>query len=115
MFTSPVCVPETPAFVKPMENRETEEGKTTVLECMASGSPKPRVKWLKDGEPLQLTQRHFFTAENQLLIIVETLPTDAGLYTCIMSNTLGTERGTSRLQVRMASYGAEVRLIECVR
>ena len=82
-----------------MENRETEEGKTTVLECMSSGSPKPRVNWLMDGEPLHLTQRHFFTAENQLLIIVETLPSDAGLYTCVMTNTLGTERGTSRLRV----------------
>ena len=85
--------------MKPMENRETEEGKTTVLECMSSGSPKPRVNWLMDGEPLHLTQRHFFTAENQLLIIVETLLSDAGLYTCVMTNTLGTERGTSRLRV----------------
>ncbi len=56
----------------------TEEGKTTVLECMASGSPKPKLEWLKDGEPLILTERHFFTAEYQLLIIVQTEPSDAG-------------------------------------
>lgn len=91
--------PETPAFVKPMENKYTTEGKTSVLECMASGSPKPKLDWMKNGSPLEVTERHFFTADNQLLIIVQTQPSDAGRYTCMMSNTLGTERGTSELNV----------------
>lgn len=58
-----------------------------------------QVLWLKDGTPLELTERHFFTANDQLLIIVQTRSEDAGLYTCEMSNTLGTERGSSVLQV----------------
>ena len=70
---------ETPAFTKPMEDMYAEEGKTTVLECMASGSPKPKLEWLKDGEELEVSDRHFFTADNQLLIIVQTKPTDAGM------------------------------------
>ena len=76
-----------------------EEGTTAVLECLASGSPKPRLEWKKDGEPLVVSNRHFFTADNQLLIIVQTRPSDTGKYTCVMTNTLGTDRGTSNLKV----------------
>lgn len=82
-----------------MEDKETRAGETTVLECMASGSPKPKLTWTKDGGPLYATERHFFTAGNQLLIIVHSQITDSGVYTCEMSNTLGTERGSSHLTV----------------
>lgn len=68
-------------------------GETAVLQCIAGGSPPPRLNWTKDDGPLVVTERHFFAAANQLLIIVDTGPGDAGKYTCIMSNTLGTERG----------------------
>uniref|UniRef100_A0A8C7J296 Leucine rich repeats and immunoglobulin like domains 2 n=1 Tax=Oncorhynchus kisutch TaxID=8019 RepID=A0A8C7J296_ONCKI len=64
------------------------------LPCIAGGSPAPRLNWTKDDGPLVLTERHFFAATNQLLIIVDT-----GKYTCIMSNTLGTERGHIYLSV----------------
>lgn len=46
-----------------------------------------------------MTERHFFAAANQLLIIVDTTEADSGKYTCEMSNTLGTERGNIRLAV----------------
>ena len=82
-----------------MEPKSTRVGSTTVLECLAAGSPHPKLTWYKDGKKLVLTQRHFFTAEDQLLVIVETEVSDAGQYTCEMSNTLGTIRGTSALTV----------------
>lgn len=82
-----------------MENKETMVGGSIVLECMASGSPRPRLTWRKNGSPLQPTERHFLTAENQLLIIVNTLTSDAGIYECEMTNSLGTAIGTSDLTV----------------
>ncbi|XP_013398463.1 leucine-rich repeats and immunoglobulin-like domains protein 3 [Lingula anatina] len=90
---------ENPSFVKPMEDKQTKVGETTVLECLAAGSPKPKLTWLKNDKPLGVTERHFFTANDQLLVIVQTRPEDAGRYTCEMSNTLGMERGTSQLTV----------------
>lgn len=94
---------ETPDFIRPMEEEKTTRvGETSVLECMASGSPRPKLQWLKDAQPLQETPRHFFTADNQLLIIVETTWDDAGTYTCEMSNTLGIMRGVTRLKVLSA-------------
>ncbi|XP_011630476.1 leucine-rich repeats and immunoglobulin-like domains protein 3 [Pogonomyrmex barbatus] len=93
---------ETPSFVKPMENKEIMVGGSIVLECMASGSPRPKLSWRKNGSPLQATERHFFTAENQLLIIVNTIASDAGNYECEMSNSLGSVVGASKLTVKPA-------------
>ncbi|KAI1231091.1 hypothetical protein IHE44_0008537 [Lamprotornis superbus] len=69
------------------------------LTVLAGGSPAPRLNWTKDDGPLTVTERHFFAAANQLLIIVDAGLEDAGKYTCIMSNTLGTERGHIYLNV----------------
>uniref|UniRef100_A0A8C5X2B0 Leucine rich repeats and immunoglobulin like domains 2 n=1 Tax=Malurus cyaneus samueli TaxID=2593467 RepID=A0A8C5X2B0_9PASS len=94
-----LTVLETPSFMRPLEDRTVTRGETAVLQCIAGGSPAPRLNWTKDDGPLTVTERHFFAAANQLLIIVDTGLEDAGKYTCIMSNTLGTERGHIYLNV----------------
>ncbi|XP_075709963.1 leucine-rich repeats and immunoglobulin-like domains protein 2 [Rhinoderma darwinii] len=94
-----LTVLETPSFIRPLEDRTVARGETAVLQCIAGGSPAPRLNWTKDDGPLMVTERHFFAAANQLLIIVDTGPEDAGKYTCSMSNTLGTERGHINLYV----------------
>ncbi|XP_012221587.2 leucine-rich repeats and immunoglobulin-like domains protein 3 [Linepithema humile] len=98
-----LTVLEIPSFVKPMENKEIMVGGSIVLECMANGAPRPKLLWRKNGSPLEPTERHFFTAENQLLIIVNTIASDAGSYECEMSNSLGSVVGASYLTVNPAS------------
>lgn len=83
-----------------MENKEVNCGKTAVIECMASGSPKPAISWLKDSKPIDATERHFFAADDQLLIIVSTDISDSGQYTCQMENNLGLEFGHMQLKVK---------------
>lgn len=85
--------------MRPLLDRTVTKGETAVLQCIAGGSPPPRLNWTKDDSPLVVTERHFFAAGNQLLIIVDSDVSDAGKYTCEMSNTLGTERGSVRLSV----------------
>ena len=94
-----IFISEPPSFVKTMENKEIMAGEPIVLECMASGSPKPKLSWKKDGKELVITERHFFTADDQLLVIVDTDISDAGTYECQISNSLGTEQGFSQLSV----------------
>ncbi|KAM4784226.1 leucine-rich repeats and immunoglobulin-like domains protein 3 isoform 3-T3 [Cyanocitta cristata] len=94
-----LTVLETPSFLRPLLDRTVTKGETAVLQCIAGGSPPPRLNWTKDDSPLMVTERHFFAAGNQLLIIVDTDTEDAGKYTCEMSNTLGTERGNIHLNV----------------
>ncbi|XP_041833581.1 leucine-rich repeats and immunoglobulin-like domains protein 3 [Melanotaenia boesemani] len=94
-----LTVLETPSFLRPLIDRTVAMGETAVLQCIAGGSPAPRLNWTKDDGPLVVTERHFFAAANQLLIIVDAAKADAGKYTCEMSNALGTERGNIQLAV----------------
>uniref|UniRef100_A0AAV2J0F2 Ig-like domain-containing protein n=1 Tax=Knipowitschia caucasica TaxID=637954 RepID=A0AAV2J0F2_KNICA len=94
-----LTVLETPSFLRPLMDRTVVKGETAVLQCIAGGSPPPKLNWTKDDSPLTVTERHFFAAANQLLIIVDAAEADAGKYTCEMSNALGTERGNVRLSV----------------
>lgn len=94
-----LTVLETPSFLRPLMDRTVAKGETAVLQCIAGGSPPPKLNWTKDDSPLVVTERHFFAAANQLLIIVDAAEGDAGKYTCEMSNALGTERGNVRLAV----------------
>lgn len=83
-----------------MENKEVLKGKSSVLECMASGSPKPILSWTKNGKPIEETERHFFAADEQLLIIVDTVPSDAGTYACEIRNDLGSDVAYMKLTVK---------------
>ncbi|KAM4711658.1 leucine-rich repeats and immunoglobulin-like domains protein 3 isoform 1-T1 [Anableps anableps] len=94
-----LTVLETPYFLRSLMDRTVAKGETAVLQCIAGGSPPPRLNWTKDDSPLVVTERHFFAAANQLLIIVDAAEADAGKYTCEMSNALGTERGDVHLAV----------------
>ncbi|RXN22338.1 leucine-rich repeats and immunoglobulin-like domains 1 [Labeo rohita] len=90
---------ETPHLAQEMEDRNVVVGETVALQCKALGSPPPRITWLKGEEPLRPSDRHYFTPGNQLLVIGSTTLEDAGRYTCVMSNTLGTERAHCQLNV----------------
>ena len=94
-----ITVLEVPRFVKPMENKTVISGENAVLECQASGAPRPNLVWSKNGGQLVATERHFFTADNQLLIIVKVEPEDVGQYQCSMHNSLGTVSGSSFLTI----------------
>lgn len=88
-----------------MEDRSVVVGDTVALQCKALGSPPPRITWLRGDEPLRPGERHHFTPGNQLLVIRQAVPEDAGRYTCLMSNPLGTERAHCQLSVRPQASG----------
>nr|XP_060622385.1 leucine-rich repeats and immunoglobulin-like domains protein 1 [Anolis sagrei ordinatus] len=94
-----LTVLETPSLVHPLEDRVVSVGETVVLQCKATGSPPPRINWLKGDQSLMLTERHHFTPGNQLLIVRNVMMEDAGKYTCEISNTVGTERAHSKVSV----------------
>ncbi|XP_060095486.1 leucine-rich repeats and immunoglobulin-like domains protein 1 isoform X2 [Heteronotia binoei] len=94
-----LTVLETPSLVHPLENHVVSVGETVVLQCKATGSPPPRITWLKGDQPLIVTERHHFTPGDQLLIVWNVMMEDDGKYTCEISNTVGTERAHSQVSV----------------
>lgn len=94
-----LSVLQEPSFVRVMENKEVTSGDSVVLQCMISGSPKPVIKWLKDGAPIVHTERHYLTADDQLLIIIGAESGDAGRYECEITNELGTKKDMTELRV----------------
>ncbi|XP_013182223.1 PREDICTED: leucine-rich repeats and immunoglobulin-like domains protein 3 [Papilio xuthus] len=94
-----LTVLQEPSFIRAMENKEVVSGESVVLQCMISGSPKPVLKWLKDGVPIVHTERHFFSGEDQLLIIIGVEQKDAGKYECEITNELGTKKDTIEMKV----------------
>ncbi|XP_034440805.1 leucine-rich repeats and immunoglobulin-like domains protein 1 [Hippoglossus hippoglossus] len=94
-----LTVLETPHLAQDLGDRNVVVGDTVALQCKALGSPPPRITWLRNDLPLRPSDRHHFTPGNQLLVIGSASLEDAGRYTCLMSNTLGTERAHSKLVV----------------
>jgi hypothetical protein len=96
--------------VRTTNEKVVREGDTAVLECMSQGtsSARTRVEWLRDGRPVPSdSPRHYLAAESQILIVTQAQLGDAGIYTCVASNSLGSERAVSRLTV-VASNGNTV-------
>lgn len=80
---------EPPWFGNIMFKKQVNVGENVSLECLSYGSPKPKVKWTKDGIELTAGNRHFFTVEDQLLVITNTSIDDSGTYQCEISNSQG--------------------------
>lgn len=95
-----LTIEEPPYFAKPMDDKEVIHGESVVIQCKAGGAPKPIIRWLKDGVPINITQRHFFTAEEQVIIIIDTVKSDSGTYTCELENRLGNVTGSCHVVIQ---------------
>ncbi|XP_045445540.1 leucine-rich repeats and immunoglobulin-like domains protein 3 [Melitaea cinxia] len=99
MANATLTVLQEPSFIRVMENKEVITGESVVLQCMITGSPKPVLKWFKNGTPIVPTERHYFTADDQLLVIIGAESNDAGQYECEITNELGTKKDMIELKV----------------
>ncbi|KAL1492673.1 hypothetical protein ABEB36_010897 [Hypothenemus hampei] len=95
-----VQILQKPQLVNRPEDRELAAGELIVLQCMAQGVPKPTVTWFKDGELIVPTERHFFTAENQMMIILDSVHNDSGIYECHLNNSRGSDIGRSSVVIK---------------
>ncbi|XP_023810079.1 hemicentin-1 isoform X2 [Oryzias latipes] len=62
------------------------------LTCEASGIPLPTISWLKDNQPIQTSSSVLILSGGRSVRLMHTAVTDAGRYTCIVSNSGGEER-----------------------
>ena len=75
-----------------------DEGENTTFQCLVSGNPKPVVYW-KYGS-IRLSPGLKYSIEEGILIINKLKFSDAGQYSCVATNVLGTDEVSRNLTVR---------------
>ncbi|XP_015756865.1 PREDICTED: fibroblast growth factor receptor 2-like isoform X2 [Acropora digitifera] len=89
---------------KPKVQNNVQVGHNVRLRCSVKGDPLPRLSWVKDQKPLQFSSRiRLIPRDNGIVKIKNTQLVDAGNYTCIAANSLGTVNATLELHVRQGS------------
>ncbi|UYV60440.1 hypothetical protein LAZ67_1001166 [Cordylochernes scorpioides] len=87
-FMTTLVVTVKPEWVRPPYDQDAVVGQRVTLECEASGSPPPIVTWIRDGRPVGSGNWHL--GEAGRLSHPAVRPEDAGEYTCMADNGLGT-------------------------
>lgn len=79
-----LIVAEVPIIEGPniLQRMQINSGRTSVINCPASGSPEPSLAWLKNGQSLVLDDRHLLLNGGRVLQIINTsAEDDARLFT----------------------------------
>lgn len=82
-----------PTFVKIPTNVTVKAGATARLECAAHGEPQPEIAWQKDGGndfPAARERRMHVMPTDDVFFIINTKPSDMGIYSCTAHNPAGT-------------------------
>ncbi|XP_018013331.1 obscurin, partial [Hyalella azteca] len=87
----------TPTFTSPLKDVTADEGKTLRLPVAVRGGPVPNMTWYKDGKPVKLDDRVFFTydGDRSFLEIRPCRGADAGEYRCVLEGEGGATASTS--------------------
>ncbi|XP_068513036.1 hemicentin-2 isoform X2 [Anas acuta] len=115
-FVLLVLVPPSMSGSRWPHNVSVPEGSEVLLECRSRGVPPPRVRWMKDGQPLPAPDPHLeLLEEEQVLRIPSSQPQHQGTYQCLATNPAGQHSKVFQLHVHTppSILGAE-ELVEVV-
>ncbi|XP_054631456.1 contactin-1a isoform X1 [Dunckerocampus dactyliophorus] len=78
-----------PEWVEHIRSVEKDLGSDYTMFCAAKGKPKPRVRWMKNGEPLDRKEMRFSSLTFE----------DSGMYQCVAENHHGVVFANAELRV----------------
>ncbi|XP_001987649.2 neogenin isoform X2 [Drosophila grimshawi] len=92
-----------PSFLVGPSPKTVSEGETVTLDCVANGVPKPQIKWLRNGEELDLNHldSRFSITGTGSLQISGAEDIDSGNYQCRASNTVDSLDAQATVQVQV--------------
>ncbi len=74
------------------------QGNSLTLDCQPAGNPPPTVSWLRDGAAVTESSR-VSVDDSGRLVFTSVFSTDAGGYTCLASNSIGSASANTVLIV----------------
>ncbi|XP_039236431.1 palladin isoform X3 [Pipra filicauda] len=95
-----------PQFTQKLRSQEVAEGNKVLLECRVAGNPVPDVRWFCEGKELQNSPDIQIRSESgglHSLIIAEAFEDDTGRYTCLASNSIGSDSTSAEIFIEGAS------------
>ncbi|KAL9919893.1 neogenin protein frazzled isoform 5-T13 [Glossina fuscipes fuscipes] len=95
--------PVAPSFLVGPSPQTVKEGDVVTLDCVANGIPKPQIKWLRNGEELDLNDldSRFSIIGTGSLQISSAEDIDSGNYQCRASNTVDSLDAQATVQVQV--------------
>ncbi|XP_022664923.1 obscurin-like isoform X9 [Varroa destructor] len=95
-----------PKFKKELKDASVMTETPLKLDVEVEGLPEPDVKWYKDGQQVFNTERvklvHQVDSASYALVVDKAKVDDAGSYTCVISNPLGSQSGHAAVTVNSA-------------
>lgn len=88
-----------PAFTSKLKDCTVSEGQDFVLECLVEGKPPPHVTWLVNDKPFQYAHNTYKDGIAKLSVL-DALPEDDAVYTCVAENKLGTVSCSAKVTVK---------------
>ncbi|XP_074600440.1 uncharacterized protein LOC141854581 isoform X3 [Brevipalpus obovatus] len=105
---------EPPKFTKPLQDVEVAGDTDARFDVQVTGSPKPKVSWLRDGMDLRESDRIIMKEEGEdnsySLTIKNTKQSDEAVYSCSASNEMGEAQDQASLTVKMAEKQEKPRI-----
>ena len=84
-----------------------DEGRNTNFYCTAGGNPRPRIEWRFKGSKLQSGSKYWIKDDGEL-DIKHLNYSDAGQYTCVATNILGSHQASGTLAVRGETVNIQI-------
>ncbi|KAG8183020.1 hypothetical protein JTE90_017107 [Oedothorax gibbosus] len=91
------------SFKKKLNNLSVIEEESVELAVEYDGNPKPTLKWQKDGKDIVIDDDHYEVTKKdntEVLTINDVTKEDSGEYTCVVTNSSGSEKTTSTVTVK---------------
>ncbi|XP_012721740.2 hemicentin-1 [Fundulus heteroclitus] len=93
---------EAPSFAEPGDAiMEKVVNSKVVIPCRAKGSPRPRVRWFKNGLEIHPEQSEFSVARDGALVISAASASHSGDFKCVATNEAGSVERKTRLKVNV--------------